>query len=175
VKNDEHCSLARIPLRWMIRECFKVQTGIIFDAHMLMNEVGLDMDMRKDGEDIKPTTKAPLPLSSENLRLFIPDGGELEGFALRHIPAAAISALGSALSYPFCRIWDGVQALRRHNHQLDSYPCAKKSWYFKGEEKEELNDVLSPIYDQLKRYVHWQVLEKVPCKFPPPAHPHWRR
>ena len=43
MKNGERHSLARIPLRWMIRECFKVNTGIIFDAHMARNEVGLDM------------------------------------------------------------------------------------------------------------------------------------
>ncbi|KAF7347954.1 hypothetical protein MSAN_01747500 [Mycena sanguinolenta] len=34
-------SLARIPLRWMIRECFKANTGIIFDAQQLQ-ELGLD-------------------------------------------------------------------------------------------------------------------------------------
>jgi len=44
VPNGERHSLARIPLRWMIRECFKVNTGIIFDAHMLLHEVGLDID-----------------------------------------------------------------------------------------------------------------------------------
>ena len=43
VPNDERHSLARIPLRWMIRECFNAGTGIIFDAHMLKH-VGLDID-----------------------------------------------------------------------------------------------------------------------------------
>lgn len=35
VKNWKQHSLARIPLRWMIRECFKMKTGIQFDAELL--------------------------------------------------------------------------------------------------------------------------------------------
>jgi hypothetical protein len=38
----------------MIRECFKVNAGIIFDAHMLKHEVGLDIDS---------ISAAPKPLS----------------------------------------------------------------------------------------------------------------
>ncbi|KAJ7863347.1 hypothetical protein B0H14DRAFT_2280318, partial [Mycena olivaceomarginata] len=41
VRNDTRYSLARIPLWWMIRECFKADTGIIFDAQRLQ-ELGLD-------------------------------------------------------------------------------------------------------------------------------------
>ncbi|KAJ7088156.1 hypothetical protein C8R44DRAFT_991193 [Mycena epipterygia] len=41
VQNDTRHCLARIPLRWMIRECFKADTGIIFDAQRLQ-ELGLD-------------------------------------------------------------------------------------------------------------------------------------
>ncbi|KAJ3981417.1 hypothetical protein F5890DRAFT_1556825 [Lentinula detonsa] len=43
VKNNTRNSLARIPLRWMIRECFKVCTGIIFHRELL-KQVGLDPD-----------------------------------------------------------------------------------------------------------------------------------
>ncbi|KAL0959660.1 hypothetical protein HGRIS_011362 [Hohenbuehelia grisea] len=41
VPNDTKHSLARIPLRWMIRECFKTNTGIMFDSEHL-RELGLD-------------------------------------------------------------------------------------------------------------------------------------
>ena len=59
VPNGERFALARIPLRWMIRECFKANTGIIFDSHMLKYELGMDM-----GES-GPTLKAPpLPPST---------------------------------------------------------------------------------------------------------------
>ncbi|PSR72077.1 hypothetical protein PHLCEN_2v12058 [Hermanssonia centrifuga] len=35
VKNSEKHNLARIPLRWMIRECFRTHTGILFLTHRL--------------------------------------------------------------------------------------------------------------------------------------------
>ena len=56
VQNGTRNSLARIPLRWMVRECFKVDTGIIFDGHMLKHEIGLDVDS---------ISQAPNPLSPQ--------------------------------------------------------------------------------------------------------------
>jgi len=41
VKNGTRHALSRIPLRWMIRECFLTQTGIMFKADAL-REAGLD-------------------------------------------------------------------------------------------------------------------------------------
>ncbi|KAJ8096302.1 hypothetical protein PM082_011457 [Marasmius tenuissimus] len=41
VTNDTKTNLARIPLRWMIRECFKTDTGIMFHSDLL-EELGLD-------------------------------------------------------------------------------------------------------------------------------------
>lgn len=43
VTNGTPHSLARIPLRWMIRECFKCETGIIFQVEML-RKLGMDVD-----------------------------------------------------------------------------------------------------------------------------------
>ena len=41
VSNKTRNSLARIPLRWMIRECFKTNTGIMFNTQSFAS-VGLD-------------------------------------------------------------------------------------------------------------------------------------
>jgi len=41
VSNNTSYSLARIPLRWMIRQCFLLDTGILFHAEML-RLVGMD-------------------------------------------------------------------------------------------------------------------------------------
>ncbi|KAG5341112.1 hypothetical protein C0989_011565 [Termitomyces sp. Mn162] len=41
VANKTRHSLARIPLRWMVRECFKANTGIMFDTDALRT-IGLD-------------------------------------------------------------------------------------------------------------------------------------
>ncbi|KAI5366442.1 Putative alpha/Beta hydrolase [Septoria linicola] len=42
VKNEERHKLAQIPLRWMIRQCFECDTGIIFKSRMLAEE-GIDI------------------------------------------------------------------------------------------------------------------------------------
>uniref|UniRef100_A0A060TIY0 ARAD1D50578p n=1 Tax=Blastobotrys adeninivorans TaxID=409370 RepID=A0A060TIY0_BLAAD len=42
VVNEERHKLSRIPLRWMIRQCFECNTGIIFDTTALA-ETGLDV------------------------------------------------------------------------------------------------------------------------------------
>jgi len=42
VPNEERHKLSQIPLRWMIRQCFECDTGIIFKAHRLADE-GLDV------------------------------------------------------------------------------------------------------------------------------------
>lgn len=42
VKNKERHKLSQIPLRWMIRQCFECDTGIIFSAAALA-EIGLDV------------------------------------------------------------------------------------------------------------------------------------
>ncbi|KAF8899389.1 hypothetical protein BD779DRAFT_1431850 [Infundibulicybe gibba] len=44
VKNEIHNNLARIPLRWMVRQCFLLNTGILFHKEM-MKGIGMDPDM----------------------------------------------------------------------------------------------------------------------------------
>jgi hypothetical protein len=41
VDNETRYSLARIPLRWMVRECFKTNSGVIFKTDSL-REIGID-------------------------------------------------------------------------------------------------------------------------------------
>jgi hypothetical protein len=43
VANDTRHSLARIPLRWMLRQCFILRTGILFHKNMF-KEMGMDPD-----------------------------------------------------------------------------------------------------------------------------------
>ena len=151
MKNGQRHSLARIPLRWMIRECFKSEVGIIFDAHMLMHEVGLD---------INSITSAPPPLEPAALHLAVPDGNELEGFSLSRIPAAIISGLGS----PFRWIWTKLPHLRFRSSPKVVFTLEQPRFISVGEANEELNDALSPIYDQLDKHTYWKVMEWLPCK-----------
>jgi len=146
VPNGERNSLARIPLRWMIRECFRVNTGIIFDAHMLKNEVGFDVDS---------ISKAPPQLSSETRHLKSPDA---EPGILRQIPAAIASALYS----PYGWVRDKLSSESPKTKSPPVEPRAR----FKNESQEELEDALSPIYDQLEKHAYWKAMEWIPCKLP---------
>ena len=141
VPNGKRHSLARIPLRWMIRECFKVKTGIIFDAHMLKHQVGLDID-----SDTALEAPQPVPSPTDYLTKPKPDNG----VSLRQI-------LGS----PFRWIQD-----KPPKSIFD-----QNRFVFKGGPQEELNDALSPIYDQLEKHTYWKVMEWIPCELPPSPKP----
>ena len=142
----------------MIRECFKVNVGIIFDAHMLKHEVGLD---------INSIFEAPKPLSPATLRLAGPDGAELKGFSFRNVPVAIISALGS----PFRWIWGKLSHLRRQSSPKVVFTLEQERFIYEGEAQEELNDALSPVYDQLKKHTYWKVMEWIPCELPSRPNP----
>lgn len=43
VRNGTRHALSRISLRWMVRECFKTRTGILFRVQAL-REIGMDID-----------------------------------------------------------------------------------------------------------------------------------
>jgi len=137
----------------MIRECFKTGTGIVFDAHMLENEVGLDI-----GPNLEVAPKA---LSPEPPRLARADTAELDALSMRQIPIAIIYTLGSPLIW----IWNRMPHVRSPSKAPPAHDCLK-SQKSKGEAREELNDALCPIYDQLEKYTHWKVMEWLPCKLP---------
>ncbi|KAF8066494.1 hypothetical protein FPV67DRAFT_1190302 [Lyophyllum atratum] len=59
VGNDTPHTLARIPLRWMIRECFKAKTGILFTADGLR---GIGLDPASHYPEVQPRP-APSPVS----------------------------------------------------------------------------------------------------------------
>ena len=151
VINGTRHSLARIPLRWMIRECFDLNVGIIFDAHMLQNKVGLD---------ISSIPKAPEALPFTTLHLTKPDCTELQGFSFSHIPATIISALRS----PFRLVWRILQDLRNPPQPGIPLGPSRKNFTFDGEAEEELADALSPVYDQLEKHTYWKIMEWIPCK-----------
>jgi hypothetical protein len=149
VQNGQRHSLARIPLRWMIRECFIVESGIIFDAHMLKHEVGLDIDS---------IFKAPNPLSPETHSLVKPGSGEIKGFSFIRIPLAVLSGLSS----PFRWGWGKMKRLRLHKAPKPTFSLELPRFKYEGEPQEELADAISPIYDQLDLHWYWKVMEWIP-------------
>ena len=106
MENGERYSLARITLRWMIRECLKTKTGIIFDAHILKYEIGLDIGPG-------PAFEVPPPV----------------------LPASKTP------------------------------PGDRPVGPTGDEHQEELNDALSPIYDQLEEHSCWGIVGLIPGMF----------
>jgi hypothetical protein len=149
VQNGTRNSLARIPLRWMIRECFKVDCGIIFDGHMLKHEVGLD---------IGSILQAPHPLSPESHHLDKPGSTEMKGFSLAHLPIAILSTCAT----PFRWAWGKAKNLRLHKPPRVAFSPDLPRFVYEGEDQEELKDALSPIYDQLDAHMSWKIMEWIP-------------
>ncbi|KAF8879252.1 hypothetical protein BD779DRAFT_1402350, partial [Infundibulicybe gibba] len=118
VPNSITTNLARIPLWWMIRECFKTNSGIIFDVGGL-RDVGFDY-----------TSLIPNPLTSE----------------LPPRPPALPSV---------------HLILRVYHHQDPSFVATLVP---KSEEQLDLEDALSPIYDQLSLARFWWLLEYIPLE-----------
>ncbi|KAL0961236.1 hypothetical protein HGRIS_006201 [Hohenbuehelia grisea] len=139
VSNKTRHSLARISLRWMVRECFKTQTGIMFDTERL-KEIGLDP------ATLYPfvTPRAP-PLPTEGARIAKASKKDKRPwwrpFAPKPAPPVPTTELNEKTSKP---------------HDLHK-PVS--------EEEEELKDAMSPIYDQLKIKKVWWILEWIPMEF----------
>ncbi|KAK7000315.1 hypothetical protein R3P38DRAFT_1844540 [Favolaschia claudopus] len=64
VSNDTPHNLARIPLRWMVRECFKTESGIMFDTDGL-RKLGLDPTALYPKVKTRPPA---LPIGSERIQ-----------------------------------------------------------------------------------------------------------
>jgi hypothetical protein len=114
VPNENPRALARIPLRWMIRECFKSKTGIMFDSDKL-RAIGLDPGRLYP--DVLPRPP-PLPVNGRMILANSPG------------PMSAQSLDGDVVM----------------------------------EELEELEDALTPIFDQLEIKKFWWLLEYLPAK-----------
>ncbi|KAJ7912889.1 hypothetical protein B0H13DRAFT_2005834 [Mycena leptocephala] len=135
VSNETRHSLGRIPLRWMIRECFKADTGIMFDAQRLQ-ELGLDPATLYPFVLPRPP---PLPVGAAKIESMPPTKGWLRRVFSRKCQTFPVSP------------------------ELEERPLEKPAHGM--EEAEDLQDALSPIYDQLKLKPCWWILEVIPLTF----------
>ena len=137
VDNGTRYSLARIPLRWMVRECFKTNTGIMFKTESL-REIGLD-----------PGTVYPVVLPRPPA-LF----DRVQAQVIEKPP-----------STPFFKSVASVFRSAEEKNKARETNAEKRSAQlsaFVSEEDEELRDALSPKYDQLKMKKFWWILELLP-------------
>jgi len=141
--------LSRIPLRWMIRQCFECNTGILFDTASLA-ETGLDVPMVWPVY-IKPKRPVvgPSPTVMESY-----ESGILPPLRKRS------TALGVDKDEKQKKIKERVDKKAAENEKrrlqvdLDLLP----------EQVEDHFDAIAPINDQLVQAKGWWVLEAWPVK-----------
>lgn len=132
VPNNERHMLSRIPLRWMIRQCFECETGILFNTAVLA-ENGLDI--RSVWPVYQPPKKPIVGPSPRMLELY--QKGKVPGLEKR----AAALGVGGPLS-----------SKTLDNEEIEILP----------EQVEDHFDALASINDQLVQARGWWILEVWP-------------
>lgn len=161
VHNDTRHKLSRIPLRWMIRNAFQCNTGIIFEARALA-ECGLDL------HTIYPICRKlpPRPRGgpSQEQRRAYHQG------TLGHIKgrSGALQSMGKRRDrQPKPEVGDMDQPeppsqSRRGSDSSDEDFALTGTWT--SEQVEDYFDCFAPINDQLAVAKSWWVLECWPIK-----------
>lgn len=140
VNNKTRNSLARISLRWMVRECFKTNTGMMFHSHRL-RDIGLDPTTLFPFVTPRPS---PLPVGSATVaKVTTPSRFKRIFSRVNKEPASGIVASSSAST-------------------SSTEKKADISISIRTEEEEDLYDAMSPVYDQLCLKRAWWILELIP-------------
>ncbi|KAJ7202267.1 hypothetical protein GGX14DRAFT_654041 [Mycena pura] len=111
---DNETSLGRIPLRWMIRECFKTNSGIMFDCDGLRS-IGLDPDSLYPF--VKPRPPA-LPLGDRRIKPIPPK-------SLRKAPDDSKAAAAAAAKNPATE-----EELDREDALCPVYDQLRLAWFW---------------------------------------------
>ncbi|KAG8723002.1 hypothetical protein FRC09_005137 [Ceratobasidium sp. 395] len=144
VPNETPNNLARIPLRWMIRECFLNNAGILFHSAEL-DELGISP------ASLWPTVKIPTPPQRTSTKLSNIDEDSGHG----HEPTGATLVDGhaaeatdaTAVNVPLPPPDDIVP------HGTVTLGCS-----------EDQKDAVCPVYDQLSLVWWWWILELLPMR-----------
>ncbi|KAK7442224.1 hypothetical protein VKT23_016195 [Stygiomarasmius scandens] len=144
VSNDTTTNLARIPLRWMVRECFKTNTGIMFNREGL-EAIGLDPDA------LYPFVKPRPPAEP------------LGGARIQSIPRNPRTPVQSPKKRKdsYTLLVDSPAAPSVKNIPTEAIVPVKRIY---SEEQLDLQDAMAPIYDQLSLKWFWWILEFLPLK-----------
>lgn len=133
VLNEERHQLSRIPLRWMIRQCFECETGMLFKAHALA-EVGLDV----------PTL---WPVYQQPKRPYVgPSPSALEKHHESKLPALHTRPFGfKELATELTKEMQDKLKIEAEELERDVLP----------EHVEDYFDALAPVNDQLEQSKAW--------------------
>jgi len=139
VPNETANNLARIPLRWMIRQCFLTETGILFHS------AEID-DLGVSPASLWPTVKIPTPPNLINID---------------EEPAHGHEGTGSTLTNGH-----GADATDTTAINVPLPPPAKlaPTTQIKLGSDDDAKDAVTPIYDQLSLKWWWWILEFMPMQ-----------
>ena len=142
---EERHKLAQIPLRWMIRQAFECDTGIIFRTAVLA-EHGLDVHtLWPKYERLSAPTHEPPPSFLEKYE---------KGLPPRSIRRSKL--------VPIDKHENG-----EHFYHLKSH--TDEDWT--PEQVEDFFDAMSPLNDQLVQVPNWWILEFLPVQYKVPLSP----
>lgn len=145
VKNEERHKLSQIPLRWMIRQCFECDTGIIFKTHRLAEE-GIDVH-----------SLYPLYTALERPKVG-PAPSMLDKYHAGEI--APISRRATVLQPVDEENPHGLHEVKLFADTINQ--AMLEHWV--PEQVEDYFDCISPINDQLVQAKGWWILEFWPIK-----------
>ncbi|CAA7270706.1 unnamed protein product [Cyclocybe aegerita] len=137
VSNKTRHSLARIALRWMVRECFKCNTGIMFKSDTL-RDIGLDPSTLYPYVAPRPP---PLPITEQH--------------KIQHPPSKPIPIRPHKLL---------TKKNKKSSQEMPKLLQAQRVPFLGSEEEEEIRDAMAPKYDQLRLKKFWWVLEWLPLQ-----------
>lgn len=157
VHNDERHMISRVPLRWMIRETFKCNTGILYRSDVLA-EHGMDVHtLHPKLIERKPPVVGPAPSDVDRYT-----AGQLPSLESRRrslrshnidVKAKVERTEGKSDVAPAQK--DEQLARRPPDEDIDVLP----------EIYEDFFDAQAPINDQLKQSKVWWILEFWPIKY----------
>jgi hypothetical protein len=160
VKNGTRHSLARIPLRWMIRECFLAGTGIQFHRSAF-SDIGMDPSNLYPFVTSRP---APIPSTPElvehaNIDAEVDERTErYEDGELKKPDSDNISSTKRPAHHEHTA--SGVGTSLANEMQADRQAVVLQM----SEEEEEIRDALTPSFDALQPMSAWWILEFLPIK-----------
>ncbi|PSR75657.1 hypothetical protein PHLCEN_2v8948 [Hermanssonia centrifuga] len=152
VANYTPYKLSRIPLRWMIRECFECNTGIVFDARMLQ-KAGLPVYRGFAGMP----TLAPL-------YKWIPAPPSVPIPVVRK---TFLQTLAAAICYPFALAWGWIFAKKEASlppppPQEDPYEYDLEELPADYEYRRDLEDSKTNANDEYDKKALWAFLDWTP-------------
>lgn len=154
VANDERRKLSQIPLRWMLRQCFECNTGIIFHTEMLA-EKGLDVHtLHPVYTPLSKPVVGPSPKMMEKY-----EAGTLAPLEKRPTHIETISE-EKELKAEAAKEKAGI----KFADEAPEDEVKKPEGEWTPEQVEDYFDALAPLNDQLVVAKGWWILELWPIK-----------